>query len=113
MRIAIVGSRDFSRLDKIGDFVRDLPRDTVIVSGGARGVDTAAAAAARARGLEVVVYLPDWKKFGQSAGFLRNETIVQDSDEIVAFWNGRSNGTRHSIGLARRNGKRVRIFDEK
>jgi len=106
MRIAIVGSRDYPRMDLVAAYVhRDLVPGTVIVSGGARGVDRIAAESARTRGLEVVEHFADWDTHGRSAGFIRNGDIVKDSDQVVAFWDGESRGTRDTITKARKAGK--------
>lgn len=40
-------------------FIGELPEGIIVVSGGAHGVDTTAAQAARARGLTVLEYLPE------------------------------------------------------
>lgn len=109
-RIAIVGSRDYPRRDQVIAFVRSLPRDTVIISGGARGVDTWAAEEACARGMNVVEIFPDWDRHGKSAGLIRNGQIVDQCDELVAFWDGTSRGTKNSIDRARHAGKPVRVF---
>jgi len=109
-RIAIVGSRGFPNLDQVHEYVRSLPPDTIIISGGARGVDRAAEYEAKRIGLKTQIFLPDWEHFGRSAGFRRNETIVANADELVAFWDGQSRGTLHSIGLARARGIPVRIY---
>lgn len=108
-RVAIIGSRDYPRLRDVYEYVRLLPADTVVVSGGARGVDRTAADAARHRGLEVVEHLPDWKRDGKGAGFIRNAKIVADADRVVAFHNGVSRGTSHSIETAIRTGKPVDV----
>ena len=114
MKIAIVGSRKLPawRLarDLIGDFVQDLPRGTVIISGGAPGVDTLAAQAARAYGYEVVEFLPDWRALGKGAGFIRNRLIVDAADEVHAFWDGASRGTAHTVRTARRAGKPLTVY---
>jgi hypothetical protein len=99
--LAIVGSRDFPDLDQVRQFVRTLPSGTTVVSGGARGVDRCAAAAARSRGLRVIEFLAQWDRFGRRAGFLRNEQIVERCGRMVAFWDGRSSGTHHAITRAR------------
>lgn len=119
MKIAIVGSRTFGDMltdrrirRQVFDYVATLPKDTVIVSGGASGVDTWAESAAKEHGLAVIVYKPDWKAFGKSAGFIRNRKIITEADAVVAFWNMESKGTAHSIGLARAQGKRVLINPE-
>jgi hypothetical protein len=116
MKIAIVGSRTFG--DRIEDtkvrnavkaYVASLPSDTVIVSGGASGVDTWAENAARECGLGVIVFKPDWKLYGKSAGMIRNGQIIEAADSVVAFWNGGSSGTANSIERAKRAGKPVVI----
>jgi hypothetical protein len=108
--VAIVGSRDYVRLDDVRRFVEALPPGTIVVSGGARGVDTAAIEAAAARGLATKVYPADWMREGKRAGYLRNYAIVDAADEVVAFWDGASRGTAHTITLAQVAGKPVRII---
>lgn len=81
-----------------------------MISGGASGVDTAAADAARARGLDVIVFQPMWGVYGKSAGYKRNIQIVEASDRVVAFWDGTSKGTQHSINIAKEKNKPVEII---
>lgn len=101
MNIAVIGSRDFPQLDSVAAYVRGLPSGTVVISGGARGVDRVAASAARAAGHTVREFLPDWDRHGKSAGFKRNAQIVEASDRLVAFWDGKSRGTADTIEKAR------------
>jgi hypothetical protein len=112
MRIAIVGSRDFARLDAVVNYVNNLPVSTVIISGGAIGVDRTAETAARDRGMEVKTYLPDWDSYGKSAGFIRNQLIVDDCDVVVAFWNGKSRGTADTLKRAQKACKIQVIYRE-
>jgi hypothetical protein len=108
--IAIVGSRDFPDLDRVRRFVRSLRPDVVVVSGGAGGVDSAAICEARARGLAVEVFTPDWTHFGRAAGAIRNRQIVERADRVVAFWDGVSKGTKITIDLAQLARKPVEII---
>lgn len=108
MKIAIVGSRDYRSQGNVADFVGGLPEDAIIVSGGARGVDSWAVEFAGTRLTEV--YPADWDKWGRSAGFRRNQTIVDACDELYAFWDGLSKGTLDSIQRAARAGKLKGIF---
>jgi hypothetical protein len=88
MHIAIVGSREYPRLADITTFVRRLPVDTAVVSGGGRGVDRVAEQAAKARGLQTLIFPAEWERYGRSAGSRRNANIVAASDQVVAFWDG-------------------------
>ena len=86
----------------VAEYVMSLPEDSVVVSGGAIGVDSVAVEAARARGLKVVEHLPDYKRHGgKMAPLVRNILIVDDSDEVIAFPAPWSTGTWHAVGVAR------------
>lgn len=110
MRLAIVGSRDFATPEMVSLFISLLPLDTVIVTGGARGVDSWAEAAARERGLSTLIIPAQWSRFGKSAGMRRNAEIVKESHAVVAFWDGASHGTRRTMTRAWRDSKPTLIF---
>lgn len=64
MKMAVVGSRGLN-IDSLEPYVP--PGVTEIVSGGARGVDTCAAAYAQTHGLKLTVFLPEYTRYGRSA----------------------------------------------
>jgi hypothetical protein len=109
MIVAIVGSRNFKDLTAVVDYVLSLPEGTLIVSGGAKGVDSVAADAARIKGLVVREYLADWENLGKAAGFIRNKDIVAGAERVVAFWDGTSKGTLSSINLAKQMDKPLAV----
>lgn len=109
MKVAVVGSRSYRDLDEVRDFVRNLPSDAVVVSGGALGVDTAAIETASEVGLAHIVFHPNRKKHGKRAGPLRNALIVETADEIHAFWDGVSRGTKSTINQAKKAGKPLTV----
>lgn len=109
MRVAIVGSRGFSNLAAVRLEVAALDRGTIVVSGGAEGVDQVAAACARQRGLIVEELFADWDRFGKSAGPIRNAALVDRADRVIAFWDGRSRGTLDTIRKAGAAGKPIEI----
>jgi len=113
LKVIIAGSRTFSdynllkkELDKI---LGNIPGIT-IVSGGARGADRLGEKYARERGFRLEVYPADWERFGKSAGYRRNEKMARIADMLVAFWDGKSPGTRHMIRVMREKGKKVIII---
>ena len=109
-KIAIVGSRDYKNLASVKAYVFALPAGTIIVSGGARGVDRAGELAAMEAGFAVKIFFPDWREHGKAAGHVRNALIVKEADKIVVFWDGKSPGTMHVLALARASGKPVELY---
>ena len=111
MNIAIVGSRKFPDLSRVIALVEEIRTEHSVVSGGACGVDKTATAAAMRRGINTIVLLPDYDKYGSKyAPLRRNEKIVEISDIMYAFWYGDSNGTGHAIGLAHEKGIPVHVI---
>ena len=105
MKIAIVGSRDVT-VTNLEEYVSE---GDVIVSGGAKGVDTCAAQYARAHGLELVEFLPQYERYGRGAPIKRNREIVDYSDKVIVFWNGTSKGAESVIKYAEKVGKPCEI----
>lgn len=56
-----------------------------------------------------VIFIPDWKKYGRSTGIRRNKDIIDNSDIVVAFWDGESRGTKNSINQAKKADKPCHI----
>ena len=107
MKLAIIGSR-FVQNVNIEAELKSIP-DT-IVSGGAIGVDTCAQEFAKKHGLKLIIYYPDYTKYGgKTAPLKRNELIVQECDCLLAFWDGTSKGTKYTIDYAQKLGKPIKI----
>lgn len=108
MKYAVIGSRTFDNYELMRTEL-DKYDMTVIVSGGAKGADKLSEQYASERNIKTEIYKPDWT-LGKHAGFLRNKTIVDNSDVVVAFWDGSSKGTKNSIDYATKTGKDVIII---
>ena len=115
MKIAVIGSRNFTDY-KIAKTVLDKLQSyfgfDVIVSGGAKGADSLAEIYAWQNEIPLEVYEADWDKHGKGAGFIRNVEIWDNSDYGVAFWDGVSPGTKHSFKLAKKQKKRLFVFNQ-
>lgn len=110
-RVAIIGSRKWPSPALIRSLVATLPADTVVVSGGAIGVDSWAVEAAKGRGLGWKEHRPEYGKHPPKlAPLKRNETIINDSDAVYAFWDGQSRGTIHACKYARSIGRGVTVL---
>lgn len=106
MRLAVIGSRSLSMVN-LDEYIPDGVE--VLVSGGAVGIDSLVRRYAEAKGISLVEFLPDYKRYGRAAPLIRNREIAEYADEAIAFWDGKSRGTMHTIDLFRSLGKRVRV----
>ncbi len=104
MRVAVVGSRSFSDYQLLASRLQQLPHIRRIISGGAVGADQLAERWAKKQGIETRIFRPDWKKYGKSAGIIRNREIVAHADMVIAFWDGESKGTGYTIQFAQEKG---------
>lgn len=106
MRVAVIGSRGITISD-LGGF---LPENTTeIISGGAKGVDTSAKEYALTHGIKLTEYLPEYTLYARSAPLKRNITIIENADIVLAFWDGKSRGTKFVIDSCHRLGVEVRM----
>lgn len=100
MKIAVIGSREFDDYELMEKALDSFKNIELIVSGGAVGADTLAELYAKNNGIETLIHYADWQEHGKAAGPIRNTQIVNDADFILAFWDGKSTGTKDSINKA-------------
>lgn len=111
MKLAIIGSRSFTNFEHLNEMLTPYTHEiSEIISGGAPGADKLAEQWADLHNIPVTVFKADWEKFGRSAGPKRNHDIIMNCDECIAFWDGESTGTKHSIGLCKKYNKPVRVI---
>ena len=104
MKVAIIGSRNLT----VTDIQNYLPAGTTeIVSGGAKGIDECAEAYAKTVGLPLTKFLPDYEKYGKAAPLKRNLEIISYADRVIAFWDGKSHGTKFVIDNCKKANKPV------
>ena len=116
MRIAVIGSRSFYDYEyfkiEFKIFLEELSiKEYKIISGGAKGADAFGAKYAKENNKEIVEFLPDWEKYGKKAGFLRNNTIWDNADIGIAFWDGKSTGTAHSFEISKKQNKILKVIN--
>lgn len=114
-RIGIVGSKTFYDHYLFEDILNSYRQtlvgvDVRIISGGAGGIDNLAAKYAIKHDLTLIEHLPERQGYGEADGAIRKALIVQDSDFIIAFWDGKSKGTAYSLKLAKERKVRTLII---
>jgi NADP-dependent 3-hydroxy acid dehydrogenase YdfG len=111
VKVAIVGSRHFSEPARVAEYVNALPPKASIITGSASGVDAEATKAARAKGISVQVMPASFDELSDaSKAAARNQRLIDACDVLVAFWDGRSTGTRATVERALDSGKEVHVF---
>jgi hypothetical protein len=112
LRLAVVGSRSCEDYELVsgflGHFINQKP---IIVSGGAKGVDSLAERFADENELKKKIYKADWSKYGRAAGPIRNQQIVDNANAMIAFATKDSKGTKNSVKLAVKKGIPVLVVN--
>lgn len=112
-RVIIAGGRlfdDYIYLKESMDYLlQNINDEIIVVCGKARGADTLGEKYAKERGYVINYFPADWDKHGKAAGYIRNEEMAKNADALVAFWDGKSRGTKNMIELANQYGLRVRV----
>ena len=107
MKVAVIGSRGLN----VSDFENYLPKETTeIISGGAKGIDTCVKGYALSHGIRLTEYLPEYEKYGKSAPLKRNITIIKNADIVIAFWDGKSKGTKYVIENCKKMKVDVKVY---
>lgn len=109
LKVAVIGSRSLTDYDVVEEAMEPYRnRAGMIVSGGARGTDRLAEEWAKENEVETLIFLPD-PAHGRGGYRIRNEKIVESADMVVAFWDGKSRGTKMVIEMCKDLGVPVEI----
>ena len=104
LKVIVAGTRTFNYpelLDKVLTQYRLFHFNfSELIHGGARGADTLAMLWAEKNEIPVKCFPADWDKYGKQAGFIRNQQMAEYADVLIAFWDGKSRGTKMMIELA-------------
>lgn len=114
-KIIIAGGRDiFPKLELIDALIQqamdsfDIKREEVFLfEGGADGVDSVGKNWAKTRKVPFRTFEADWKKFGLSAGPVRNEAMAKLADVLILIWNGNSSGSGDMLKRAKAHGLEI------
>ena len=113
-KIIVAGSRSFNDYGFMCKRLREYltvnnDGDWTIISGHAKGADSLGETFAKEHGLKLEIFHADWNKYGKSAGYIRNEKMAKNADTLIAFWDGKSKGTKHMIDIALDKGLEVHV----
>lgn len=107
MKLLIAGSRNIDNID-LEKFVSK--EVTLIISGGAKGVDTLAERYADKKGISKLILRPKYNLYGKGAPLKRNIEMIEIADHILIFWDGKSRGTKFTIDTAQKMNKPITVI---
>lgn len=113
-KVLICGSRHYNPRYRwlVEERVAKLEPGTLIIAGGATGVDTWAEEAALEHHLPVKIMKPDWTR-GRRGGYERNMRMLDEGPGLViAYWDGLSRGTLHTVTEAIWRGIPIEQYDK-
>jgi len=121
LKVIIAGSRSIKDkvwvLNNIDDLMLHIPYENYaaiptseVVCGMAEGPDSFGKEWAERNNIKVSCWPADWNKYGKSAGAIRNKEMGDYADALVAFWDGKSRGTKHMIDYILEIGKEVHVY---
>lgn len=121
IRIIIAGGRDFSNYSLLKQSVDTIVKNfhnenLTIISGTARGADTLGEQYAEEQHLSIRRFPADWDTYGKNAGPIRNAQMATYASEgakgiLIAFWDGKSKGTKNMINEASNKGLIIKIVE--
>lgn len=108
MKTIIAGGRDYRFTEQ--DFrLLDSTTITEVVCGGATGADEYGRVWAIGNNIPVKMFPANWGAHGKSAGPIRNRQMAEYAERLIAFWDGKSRGTKNMIDTATRLGLDVLV----
>lgn len=114
MKLIIAGGRNFTnyrKLTKVCDhFIQDQTNIEIVSGNHYKGADKLGEQYAKERGYKITKFPANWKRYGKAAGPKRNKEMTSYADVLIAFWDGKSKGTKHMIDLAKSSQLKVEIY---
>lgn len=113
-KVIIAGCRDFTDYELLREkcdyHLQNLRlEDIVIVSGHASGADSLGERYAQERGFQLETYPADWQAHGRAAGPIRYAKMANVAHALIAFWDGKSRGTKNMIDTAKKHNLQVAV----
>lgn len=116
-KILVTGSRSFVDKDIVYAVLEtnrvSISMPIILVHGGCDvGVDEIADSWANFSNVKKEIYKADWDRYGKGAGPIRNKLMVEKSkpDVAIAFWDGKSTGTRNCIEECLNHGVNIHVI---
>ena len=116
LRLLVCGPRDWTNEPRIAlEIERRISEGMVVITGGAKGVDSIASKIATAWRLDQILFSAEWGKYGRVAGPIRNQQMLDEGKPtlVLAFQykDRKTPGTQDMIRRARKAGIPVEVVE--
>ena len=109
MIVIVTGGRSYANVEKLNTVFDELHSKepiSLLIEGGAQGADRLARNWAVNNNVSYLTVHARWNQFGKSAGFIRNQAMIEmRHDIVIAFPGGK--GTAGMVKLARNKGSKL------
>lgn len=112
LKVVIAGGREFNDYEYLVNCCEQVIPDNVsieVVSGAAPGADTLGEEWAESQQHPVKLF-PYESQHGKAGGPIRNAKMADYGHVLIAFWDGKSKGTKNMIDNALKKGLEVHVF---
>lgn len=129
-RLAVVGSRKYQDMDTVTKYLDSIRKeygDFVLICGMEEtGADGLGYRYAQANGLTIEEYPAPWdnlevpgavvrmntygRPYNVRAGFIRNTEMAERCTHVIAFWDGKSPGTKHMLETCKKLGRKMKVY---
>ena len=111
-RLIIAGTRTFNDYEllraycdmKLSRKIREGEQIEIVSGACPSGADYLGEKYAAERGFSVRLFPADWQQYGRRTDEVRNRQMAQYGNALIAFWDGKSKGTKIMIDEARAAG---------
>jgi len=115
MKTIVAGSREYNyyKIKEILSRINNITEICIVSGLDDLGERYAAAASLYAKENQIPTKLfpADWNKYGKSAGLFRNQQMVKYADQLIAFYDGVSSGTKDIIKKMIKQNKPVTVIN--
>jgi len=108
VKILVTGSRKLNQADIVWNYFMNRDDITEIIHGGAMGADSLVEAYALQNNIKTTIIRSIYPSKGEYYLY-RNAEMIGMCDEVVAFWDGKSRGTKFTINYAKKRFKKISI----
>lgn len=113
MKLIITGNRKIWNSYLVNQIIDYYPDGliTEVITGGASGVESFAAIWAKRREIPFQIFLPDWYRYGASAGIISGRDMAKVGDALLAIVEGNTHEINYIIKQAQKLEKPCRVVN--